>query len=246
MLWFCLSAYLSHSFRWPGSSVCCFRISRAFVQFKLKFWIKKRPTSLSSWYCWNIFYSLQTLTFTKNQLQNWPMRGTRCKSGHAHTRVTQKQYHTCKRNFRVFGRRDLFPHSFPIPPHTSSRVYSSSIIGLCDREWTWACFEILLELPYEHPCPCHWSVGWFVGFFFGWMVDLSKFSKQAREVTLPSLLSEHVFPIEWQPIKLWIKGTVNHVNRKPKKPKNKIKKVYICDLQTNQYRNHEWVKDRLQ
>ena len=82
----------------------------------------------------SVFYSLQTLTFTKNQLQNWSMRGTRCKSGHAHTRVTQKQYHTCKRNFRVFGRRDLFPHSFPIPPHTSSRVYSSSIIGLCDLE----------------------------------------------------------------------------------------------------------------
>ena len=51
-----------------------------------------------SWCCWNIFYSLQTLTFYHRPLQNWPIRVTTCVPKHT---CDTRAVHLWKRNFCV-------------------------------------------------------------------------------------------------------------------------------------------------
>ena len=59
----------------PGPHLCRFYISCVCVVVCL---FKMKNTSLPSWYCWNIFYFLQTLTFNHKTLQNWPKKGKTC------------------------------------------------------------------------------------------------------------------------------------------------------------------------
>ena len=107
----------------PGPHLCGFYISCVCVVVCL---FKMKNTSLPSWYCWNIFYFLQTLTFNHKTLQNWPKKGKTCVPQQAHLYVKRKHYLGWKATF----------------------VYLKHVCKHCTVPWTWLVESLFIpELP---------------------------------------------------------------------------------------------------